>query len=88
MPAGGRHSTTYATCRMLNGRSSIYNDRTGFATTDWKLKMYDERTRTGWMCVYSFAISLSKCFIEGERGFSVFWPEAEVLIVECRGVRF
>lgn len=44
--------------------------------------MYDERTRAGWTCVYSFAMSLSKCFTGRARGFSVFWTEAVELIVE------
>lgn len=90
VPAGGRHSTTYATWRMLNGRSNMYSDRTGFATIDWKLKIYDERTRAGCMCVYSFAISLSRCFIGRVRGFSVCWADVEELIVDfgCREVLY
>jgi len=37
-PAGGKHSTTYATCRTLNGTSRENSEETGLAMTDCKLK--------------------------------------------------
>jgi hypothetical protein len=39
VPDGGRQTITYTTWSILNGRRSVYNDRTGFSTVDWNRNM-------------------------------------------------
>ena len=73
---------------MLNGKSKVYNDLTGLSTVDWKRDMYVESTRKGCICVYNFAMSLSKSFTGVARVFSIFWATVVELIVKLEREMF